>query len=142
LTAFRRLVHLSASSGPETDLLVPAAASAGSATISDVDMLVAGPQTSVAMETGAGGVGHGRLLSMDDAVLLASALARHLGPLLEDLYLVSRYVLPTFQVRLLSMFATQQCMCTVLDPIFGPQYLRDQAIHDCCPSSAQSFCFK
>ena len=109
-------MHLSASSGPETDLFVPSAASTGGATITDVDMLVDGPQPYAAVETGAGGAGHGRLLSIDDAVLLASALARHVGPLMEDPYLVSRYVLPMFQVQLLSTSAAQHCMCYMLDP--------------------------
>ena len=89
-------------------------------------MLVDGPQAYSAMETGAGGTGQGRLLSTDDAVLLASALARHLGPLMEDPYLVSRYVLPTFQVRI--RWASGEVHVHMLGHVMVPPYLEDKAI--------------
>ena len=102
LTAFRRLVRLSAPSSEQAqqtaEVFAPpsAAANAASATIDDIDMLVDGTHAYAAeKDTDAE---PRRLLSADDAVLLAAALARHLGPLMEDSYLVSRYVLPMLEV--------------------------------------------
>jgi len=111
LTAFRRLVRLSAPSGEQAqrsaDAFVPpsAAATAADATIDDIDMLVDGPHA-YAPDKDANADPR-RLLSVDDAVLLAAALARRLGPLLEDSYLVSRYVLPMLQVQ--SLFLGVPC---------------------------------
>jgi len=103
LTAFRRLVRLSAPSGEQAEqsgeVFMPpsSAATAAGATIDDIDMLVDGPHAYAGDKDA-----HAdprRLLSVDDAVLLAAALARRLGPLLEDSYLVSHYVLPMLQVQ-------------------------------------------
>ena len=103
LTAFRRLVRLSAPSGDaeqRADVFVqpPAAATAAGATINDIDMLVDAPHA-YAADKDTDADPRRPLLSADDAVLLAAALARHLGPLMEDSYLVSRYVLPVLQVQ-------------------------------------------
>ena len=101
LTALRRLVRLTAPSSDKAeqtaDVFAPpsAAATAACATMDDIDMLVDGPYAA-GKDTDAD---PRRLLSADDAVLLAAALARHLGPLVEHPYLVSRYVLPMLQVR-------------------------------------------
>ena len=109
LTAFRRLVRLSAPSDQAehtAEVFVPpsAAATATGATIDDIDMLVDGPHAYAADKDAT--ADPRRLLSVDDAVLLAAALARHLGPLLEDPYLVSHYVLPMLQVQSLFSWCT------------------------------------